>query len=140
MEMKSNFFKIEELMPVEVLLKIGEQEAWKLLDNRLIDTIDFIKSNFKNEPIIINSWYWGGDRVNSGYRSKDCVIGASKSKHKLGQAVDMIFAKRTAEDVRFWLSQNKELLPHHIRLESNVNWVHIDVANETNEKIIYFKP
>jgi heat shock protein HspQ len=42
-----------------------------------------------------------------------------------------------AEEVRRWIHDNKDTLPHNIRLEKDVPWVHIDVI-DTGRKIYYF--
>ena len=48
--------------------------------------------------------------------------------------------KYTAEELRKWLKENKENLPHNIRVESGVNWLHVDVRQDNKEKLYFFKP
>jgi len=136
--MKSKYFKIEELVQPDTLDLLGESKCWELFDERLIANLDWIKAKFLKVPITINSWLWGGDRKYSGYRAVTCPIGAKKSKHKIGEAVDFIVKGITADEMRLWLKCNQNEMPYPIRLEVGVSWVHLDVANETSEKIIYF--
>lgn len=136
--MKSRFFKIEELVQPDTLELLGEDFCWDQFDHRLIENIDWLKSHFKNVPIYINNWLWGGNRKYSGHRSVSCKIGALNSKHRNWEAVDMVFSGFSADEIRLFLADHKEELPHPIRLEAGVSWVHMDVANDTDEKIIYF--
>jgi hypothetical protein len=63
------------------------------------------------------------------------------SGHVLGMAVDFDVKGMKAKDVRLWLIEHKSELPYKIRLEKNVNWVHLDVEDEPdNNKVYLFNP
>ena len=60
------------------------------------------------------------------------------SPHLLAAGFDFDVEGMTAEEVRQWLVQHKEELPYPIRIEQDVNWVHLDVLTNSKEKIIFF--
>lgn len=141
--MESKYFSTKELVDEEVYSILGDN-AIKLIDDKLIETIDVIR-DILNVPLICNNWHWGGNRDQCGYRSIKCNIGAPKSFHKRGMAVDLISVKMSAKDMRDKLEQNKHLLPHPIRIEKwddngEIPWLHVDVsANTHGQKIYFFK-
>ena len=68
---------------------------------------------------------------------------SSSIAHVLGQGIDFDVKGMEAADVRQWLKDHKDAIPHNIRLEEKTNgevckWVHLDVRNETAEKIVPF--
>lgn len=60
------------------------------------------------------------------------------SPHMLAAGFDFDVEGMTAKEVRDWLDSNKNELPYPIRLEQDVNWVHLDVLTNSENKIIYF--
>lgn len=141
-----DYFNIKELVCSHVYSQFHEQ-SWQFLDNRLLDTLQVIRENL-NKPMIINTWGLGGKFSQRGLRCNICDLVKSKtlknkiylSAHIQGEAVDFDVKGMTAEEVRQWIDRNKILLPHPIRLESGVNWVHLDVRNDGSKgKVIYFK-
>ena len=135
---KCKYFDIEELVSKETLDSIGETESWKLIDEKLLEVIDFIREGVG--PLFANTWKEGGEFSYRGYRPKSYKGGAPKSQHRLGKALDMHSKKYTAEELRKWIKENKENLPHNIRVESGVNWLHVDVHSDNKEKLYFFKP
>ena len=138
----SKYFKTQELVDKETYNLLGEN-AIKLIDTDLIKTIDAIRE-ILNVPLICNNWHKNGTRQNCGFRTQKCKIGAKNSYHKNGQAVDLISYKMTAKEMREILEQNKEKLPLPIRIEKEnnngeIDWLHVDMGNETNDKIKFFK-
>ena len=90
--------EIQELVDEEVY-NLLEEDAYKLFDERLLATIDAVRE-ILDVPLTCNNWHWGGSRSNCGYRSKQCYIGAQRSYHKRGQAVDLISSQMTAKEMR----------------------------------------
>ena len=138
----SKYFKTQELVDRETYNLLGEN-AIKLIDQNLIKTIDAIRE-ILNVPLICNNWHKNGTRQNCGFRTQKCKIGSKNSYHKKGQAVDLISYKMTAKEMREILEQNKEKLPLPIRIEKwdnngEINWLHVDMGNKTNDKIHFFK-
>ena len=52
------------------------------------------------------------------------------SAHILGKAGDFIVRGMSAEEARRKIVQMQELLPHPIRMESGVSWLHFDVLQQ----------
>lgn len=138
---KSKYFKIQEFVSPAVYNKFGEL-AWQFIDEKLIDTMDFIKEK-SGKTITVNNWPWKGNNTQRGLRENICDIVKEKtlldglylSPHIFGKAVDFDIKGMTAEDVRDWLFTLD--LPYNIRLEIDVPWVHLDVFDR-GEKIYLF--
>jgi hypothetical protein len=54
-------------------------------------------------------------------------------------AVDFDVTGMKAEEVRKWIKDNQIFLPYPIRLEEDVNWVHLDVRSDGFRNITWFK-
>lgn len=143
--MKAKHFELYELVSKQVYDKYGAT-AWQFFDPRLIENLDWIRETI-NKPITINDWFWGGNFDERGLRcNMDEMMVAKTNKkliycspHPLGQGADFDVEGMLAKNVRTWLVTNQNELPHPIRLENGVNWVHMDVRN-TGKKIYIFNP
>lgn len=139
-----DFFGIKELVCPHVFDKFGEG-AWALFDPRLLAVLLFIRTNLW-KAVIVNNWHKGGQFSQRGYRCNLCQLVKEKTikdklyctAHSEGMAIDFDVVGMTAEEVRTWLHNNRERLPYSIRLETNVNWVHLDVRTTSSNKITYF--
>ena len=139
-------FNIKEFVCPHVYERFGEA-AWNYFDIRLLETILWIRKTL-GKPMTINNWGSGKNFSQRGMRCNLCSEVKSKTKaylsaHVLGQAIDFDVQGMTATEVRKWIDDHKDELPHNIRLEKKCNgeecrWVHLDVRNETAEKIVYF--
>lgn len=141
------WFELYELLPPEVFSyddmmqkEKHLQQGWALLDTKLLETIDVIR-DIIGLPLICNTWFQNGNRKYSGYRTVGCTIGALKSQHKEGKAVDLICSKMSAEDMRQKIIANQDRLPYPIRIEDGVSWLHIDIKDMDykGKKIYLFK-
>jgi hypothetical protein len=144
------YFELYELLPPELYTydmmasEVARERAFATyFDRKLLETIDVVREII-GLPLICNTWFQDGNRVASGYRTKTCSVGAENSQHKLGKAVDLICHKMSAEEMRQKIEANKDRLPYQIRIETGVNWLHIDTKEITadyqkNHKIVYFK-
>lgn len=140
--MVSKYFTIEELVDEETYNLLND-EAYKLFNPRLLETIDVVRE-ILDVPLICNNWCWGGSRDQCGYRTSQCSIGAPKSYHKRGEAVDLISSQMSAENMREKLEKYQELLPYPVRIEKwddngEISWLHIDLGDAKGEKIYFFK-
>lgn len=136
-----DYFDIQELVCKDVYERFGEK-AWDFFDPRLLSVLLFIRRNL-GKPIYVNNWKIGGNLQQRGYRCNLCEIVKNKkslycSAHMRGQAVDFTVKGCTAEYVRQWLMNNDYRLPYNIRLEADVTWVHLDVCNNSEDKVIIF--
>ena len=90
----------------------------------------------------INTWYDGGNKTDSGVREFDSAVGAGRSYHKYGGAIDIRFKDASPEDVRKYIlgNQNVFLNVGITTIEDGTpTWTHIDSRN-TNMKNIYVVP
>ena len=133
-----SYFTTKELVPPETYLKLGDT-ALTLFDKKILITLEFIREQL-GKPITVNNWHTGGHFKYRGFRPADCKVGALKSAHKTGEAVDFNVKNMTAEDVRVWLKKNADILPYPIRCESEVSWVHIDTRAKAGHKVYFFNP
>lgn len=132
---KCKHFKIYELVSKQVYEKYGET-AWQFFDPRLLENLDWIRET-TGKKITVNDWYWGGNFDERGLRCNMDTMMVDKtnneiiycSPHPMGQGVDFDEQDFTAQETRDWLRKNQKDLPHPIRVEKNVSWVHIDVRN-----------
>ena len=142
--MEIKYFELSELVCPHVFKKYGEI-AWQFLDPRLLITMIKIRETI-NKPIYINNWDIKDAYDERGLRCIQCDIvkSAIKNKelylsaHMEGQAVDFDVLGMNADKVRQWIKENEEFLPYPIRLEIDINWVHLDVR-DAGIKIFEFK-
>lgn len=137
-------FNLDEFFCPHIVERFGES-AWNYPDIRLLETVLWIH-NTLGKPMTINNKQAG--KTQRGMRCNMCQMVKDKdqaylSAHVLGQGVDFDVRGMTATEVRKWLDDHKAQLPHNIRLElkcdgKEITWVHLDVRNETPNKIVYF--
>ena len=139
------YFDIEELVCRHVYSRFGEK-AWDFFDRRLLEVLLFVREGI-GKPIYVNNWQIGGSLSQRGIRCNVCALVQEKSRlekvymstHLQGNGIDFDVKGMTAEEVRRWIYANRVMLPHKVRLESDVTWVHLDTRNYSNEKVLYFK-
>ncbi len=136
---KSKYFKIKELVSLELYNLLHEDLLWKLIDSELIETIDKLKEVFNKGSITINSYAWSGDRTQSGVRTKNSKYYRESSQHSIGKAIDCVFSAYTTEEVRDYILDNPEEFPLIGGVEV-ADWLHIDVRPRIDGKIIIFYP
>lgn len=135
-----NYFNIKELVCPHVHQKYGET-AWMFLSTQLLHTLLIIRTEILNKPMVVNN---GSNWTQRGMRCNMCQIVKDKkspylSAHVTGNAVDFNCNGITAEEIRKSIAEHKDKLPYSIRLEKDVNWVHVDVYdNLSSNKIEYF--
>lgn len=139
------YFDIRELVCPHVYDKFREY-AWNFFDPRLLDVMLVIREKL-GKPIYVNNWDMGGSFSQRGLRSNISPLVKEKtaleklymSPHLQGMGLDFDVKGMTAEEVRKWIVNNKILLPHAVRLESDVNWVHLDVRTDGMQAVTFFK-
>jgi hypothetical protein len=142
---RPQFFKLYELVCPEVYNKFGDM-AWQFLDDKNVINLDWVRRTL-DKRITVNNWYDGGELDERGLRCIQCKMVRDKcmqgqiyvSPHILGRAYDFDVEGMAAAEVRVWLAINKDKIPYPIRLENNVNWVHMD-SEETGLKVQIFNP
>lgn len=138
------YFSLDELVCQHVYDKYGAF-AYNFFDPRILVMIDTIRDRI-NKAIFINNWQVPGGFSQRGLRCPECQIPkdyAAKgilymSGHPLGKAFDFIVEGFSAEETRQWLIAKKDWWPYPFRLEDKIDWCHIDLYNDTEEKVILF--
>lgn len=141
----SNYFDIKELVSKQVYEKYSNK-SWSFFSLELLETLLVLRRDILQCPMIINNWNNRGEFQQRGLRSNMDPLVKDKNKlyvsaHCLGQGVDFHTNKYTAKRIRQIIRENQDLLPYNIRLEDDKSaptWVHIDVCNITENKIIEF--
>ena len=139
-----NYFSLDELVCEHVYDKYGAK-AWMFFDTELLIMLDTIRDRI-GKPIFVNDWMVHGEYSQRGLRCNQCDIVTEKaeagilymSAHCLGKAADFDVQGLLAEEVRQWIVKNANWWPYHIRLEAGVSWVHLDVYDQSENKVYIF--
>ena len=131
------FFSLRELVDQKTYEKYGSF-AWNFFDDRLLETLVFIREYVLKVPMTVNDWMTGGRFQERGLRhnmsaevwkyTKDGK--QTMTAHGTGKGVDFDAKGMTAAEVRRTIQAAANRLPYPIRLEDNVSWVHLDVYND----------
>ena len=121
-------FKASEFLP-------DDNYDLSVMDDRILELADQVRE-LLGVPCTINA----NGRSLCGFRPKDCKIGAPKSQHKLGKAVDLHPIGMTAEDGRRLIRKAVDAggLVNLGGVELGVSWIHIDCRDRVNGKVLYF--
>lgn len=122
-------FKAKEFLP-------NGYTDLSVMDDDILEVADQIRE-LLGVPCTINA----NGRQYCGWRPKDCKVGAPKSMHKLGKAVDLHPIGMTAEDARKLILKACEMgaIPKLGRMEADVTWLHADLGPRKNGKVYVFK-
>ena len=138
-------FKTHELVCSHVYRKYGDK-ALMFADPRLLMWMDWFRDAV-GLPVIVNTYGTGGKYTQRGYRCNMCQLVREKtvnnvmylSAHTRFQAIDFNVQDMYDEEIRQWIDRHKNEMPCSIRIERDtVGWVHVDVANDGINKIVYF--
>lgn len=126
---KSKYFEPTEYLP----------KGWidtTVMDFRILQMADEVR-DLIDLPMTINA----NGRQYCGYRPKDCKIGAPRSYHKRGMAVDLHCEDMSAEDIRIAIKKAIGLgqLRYIGGIELDTSWIHIDCRDRIDGKVLYFK-
>ncbi len=134
--MVSKYFALHELLPKE-LFETNSIDGWKLLDSRILITIDKLKEIFPNGTITINNYFWGGNRNWSGLRTPNSNYYSPTSQHTFGRAIDAKFSEYDEDYIRTYIIEHPKEFPHITGIEMGISWLHIDCRNEDTVKLFY---
>ena len=129
-------FRIEELVSPELYNLVKTDTLWELFDEKLLITIDVLKEKFPNGSMTINNWLWGGDREQSGLRTKNSKYYSPTSQHSRGRAIDCVFSDYETEEVRQYIINNPKKFPYIKGIEKGVSWLHIDTR--LSDRVVVF--
>jgi len=136
------YFKEYEVVCPHVYERFGG-DVWRFFDARIVEVIIWLRQEL-NRPITVNRYTKG--LTQRGLRCNLCSLVRDRtdkgvcymSPHVLGAALDFDVEGMTAGEVCDGLYVHALDLPHPIRLEKSVGWVHLDVASDGVELITYF--
>lgn len=139
-----HYFALPELVGRDVAAKYGEL-AWAFIDTRLLEVILWLREGI-GIPLVCNTvaLQQRGLRTNLSplVQEKTKAGRLYLSAHCLGKGVDLSSSKMSANDMREWIRQHIDECPHPIRLEGDKSaptWLHIDVLNITDNKLVVFE-
>ena len=141
------FFSLRELVDEPTYKKYGDF-AWNFFRTELLETLLYLREYVLKVPMTINTWMTCGKFSERGLRHNMSAEVWKYTKtnkqfmsaHVLGAGVDFDAKGMTADEVRSAIQAAAKSLPHPIRLEDGVSWVHIDVYNDgSKEKVQLFK-
>jgi len=143
---KPQYFSLDELVCPDVYDTYGEK-AFMFFDIRLLIMLDTIRDRI-GKAIFINNWQIHGNYSQRGLRCLRCDLVKVKylagemyeSAHLLGKAADFEVQGLLAEEVRLWIVAKADWWPYHIRLEKGTEWVHLDVFDQSEQKVYLFEP
>lgn len=121
-------FKASEFLP-------DGYDDLSVMDERILKLADDVRA-LLGVPCTINA----GGRQYCGWRPADCKVGAPKSMHKQGKAVDLHPEGMSAEDARTLIRKAvaEGLLPELGGVELGVSWLHLDVRPRVGNKVLWF--
>ena len=136
------YFSIDELVCNHALSKWGER-AWQFLDTTFLENLIVVRRDILKAPMWSNNHKKGV--YQRGLGCNRCQMVTSKSSvylsaHCLGKAADFTVEGMTAEQARLKIKANASLLPHPIRLEKGVTWLHMDTLPQcgVSDKVYLF--
>jgi hypothetical protein len=117
--------------------------SWQFLDTELLETLLVLRTRIFKVQMNINfdQFHQRGLRCNICQLVKDKTNNNQiyLSAHCNGAAFDADVLGLTAEQARQKIRDNASLLPHPIRMEKDVNWLHVDIYDSLNgQKITEF--
>ncbi len=144
----THYFRIEELVSELVFKKHGNN-AWFVFNTETLHCLLLMREGI-GKSFTINTWLWGGDYDERGFRENVSSITYNKtmrerlytSGHVIGCAFDFKVKGMSAPEVRDWIETNEEIFPCKIRLEdlkngTPITWVHFDTKHYENNPKVY---
>lgn len=111
---------------------LSDRFVYSLIDSRLLRVLQYVRQCYG--AVIINNWYDGGSRTESGLRCPGMLHYSETSQHTFGRAADCIFTSASVESVRNDFKNglhNGFLFANNVQvtIENEVDWFHVDVRN-----------
>lgn len=138
---KTTFFKPQELVSKWLFDNINRDIIFQLFDNRLLLTIDYLRTRYGK--MVINNWSTGGNLNDCGFRDSNSKTGTIFSQHRYGRAIDLHPTETTVDLIRSDIINKKypDTFKYITCIEMDVSWLHIDCRNHSvlnnDIKLIY---
>jgi hypothetical protein len=144
--MKLINFRLEELVGPETFERLGDN-CWKLFNQNFLLDVDKFVSDLKRDlgvrGVTVNNWLWKGNFKQSGFREQNTSVGAPRSQHKQGNALDMKFNGCTVAQALAYLEINKSRYPFITTVENiafTPTWLHVDGRVTDSTSLRYVNP
>lgn len=143
------YFGIDDLVCRHTYEAFGER-AWMFLDSEYLETLLVVRRDILKTAMFCNNYNKAGSPRNftqRGLRCNICALVSDKTKagriyltaHGQGKAGDFDCKGLTAVQARHLIEDNAAVLPHPIRMEEGVTWLHIDTYDDgSGKKVSYF--
>lgn len=115
-----NYFTLRELVP-PACYQFGV-DCWALFDPNLLRLLLEIREEW-GRPLFVN----GQGRTMSGWRPMDSTVGAARSAHKAGQALDLHTEHWQDLDDLYALAEGNPRTRELENRSATPSWVHISV-------------
>lgn len=144
-EQLKQYFDIEELVCNHIIERYDGEKAWLFLHKDLLHTLLVLRKDILKVPLYCN--IHKNCLTQRGLRCNLCEIVKNKtdngnlymSAHVLGSALDLISPEMTAKEMRKAIMSEADKLPCNVRIEDNVDWLHIDIY-DTGNRVYLFMP
>lgn len=137
-------FHLYEFVPQSAYNSL-EDHGLSLLHPQLIDSTEKLRE-YLGVSMIINNWYNGGTFQNRGWRHPDSKVGAKKSLHKKGMAIDFHSSDVAIKELfvlvwnaREWIVENTAFRILE-SFDDTPGWVHIAIGDQSIKTIQVIKP
>lgn len=132
----SNYFKLSELVCPHVVNRHGSN-SWQFLDTEALRVLLILRTRVLRVPLVCNT----SRLTQRGLRCNLCELVATATKrgnlyltpHKFGKAWDLTSPQMTAAQMRQKILANKSEFPMPIRIELDVNWLHVDTFDNCKD-------
>lgn len=139
------FFDIEEFACDHLLeyYSTNPDRCWDFKDTAQLANVLVIRRDILQVPMYCNNHKKGQHQ--RGLRCNLCELVRSKDRpymsgHVLGKGDDFTVEGMTAQEAREKIKKNAHLLPFPLRMEADVNWLHIDsMPTPSGQKVYEFK-
>ena len=143
-------FYLSEFIDPETYKQYGKNSVW-FIDYKVINIAQLLRDRL-NKVLYINTWFIKGVKNPyqfSGFRPPSCSIGASKSQHKFGRAIDI---RMSASEPGYGSEEIYDEIIAHSEyyqdlglttiedLSFTPTWVHLDVRQTNMNKLFIIKP
>ena len=139
MDYVPKYFQPYELVPKETYRILERQgklnQVWWLFDPRILLVGDRLRKRYGKMEC--NTWWWKGQHSFRGWRPPECTIGAARSQHRFGRALDLIPLEATVEEIHSEIISNGEDFGFITCVEIGVSWLHVDCRNYQGLLIVH---
>ena len=134
-------FKLKHFIPQEfvpkVIFNMRGGKALQLMDREILVFIDTLREVL-GKRITVNNWHVGGGFSQRGLRTSASKHFKQFSQHTYGKALDFDVEDMTADEVRQWLVEHRNLdwVSPISFIEDGCSWVHVDTRPTKDDALI----